>query len=544
MKLLRTLPISKRLWLIQGLILLMLLVLGWVITHQEKEYLYESKTEKTQHVVETASGILEYFYRLESTGTMTHEAAQQAAIAQIKGIRYGQNDYFWINDLTPVMVMHPIKAELNGKELSGVKDPTGKALFLEMTDIAKRSGAGALRYQWAKPNYDKPVPKVSYVKLFQPWGWILGSGVYVDDIEQEFNNYLLQYVLISAALFMVLALLLFIITHSITNPLRQTLNAMANIASGDADLTRRLNEEGQDELTTLSRHFNRFTQNLQTLMRELLGSAHTLGTASSSLAALSEQTYRQSQKQAEQIDLVATAINEVTYSVQEVAKSAGQASNDVTAAEQQAIHGQQNIDNSVRQIEQLAGTIDQAVTVMHSLADQSTQIGSVVEVIGSIAEQTNLLALNAAIEAARAGEQGRGFAVVADEVRLLAQRTQQSTAEIQTMIEKLQQNSSAAVGVIQESSRAMQLTTEQATQAGVSLSMITEVTRTLSGLNASIASATLQQTHVVEDINQNVSLAANLAQQSATAAEHSSEASKQLGALSEALNRLLQQFRT
>ncbi|WP_431978023.1 methyl-accepting chemotaxis protein [Pseudomonas oligotrophica] len=243
------------------------------------------------------------------------------------------------------------------------------------------------------------------------------------------------------------------------------------------------------------------------------------------------------------MELVATAINEVTYAVQEVAKNAEHASNEVGDAESQAGHGQQNIETSLQQIDQLSTTISQAVSVIQSLADETSKIGSVLDVIGSIADQTNLLALNAAIEAARAGEQGRGFAVVADEVRLLAQRTQQSTAEIHTMIERLQKNSGAAVNVIMESNRASQLTVEQASQAGESLGQIAQALRNISGLNASIASATLQQSHVVEDINQNVTQAASLAQSSNDAAEQSSEAGKHLGELADRLNGILRQFK-
>src|SRR3990167_8893172 len=195
------------------------------------------------------------------------------------------------------------------------------------------------------------------------------------------------------------------------------------------------------------------------------------------------------------MELVATAINQVTYGVQDVAKNAEHAATEVHTAEEQALQGQQNIEGSLRQINALSATIDQAVTVIQALAQESTQIGSVLEVIRSIAEQTNLLALNAAIEAARAGEQGRGFAVVADEVRLLAQRTQKSTAEIQVMIERLQGNSEAAVKVINDSSKASQLTIEQARQAGTSLTLIASGLRNLSGLNDSIASAADSRNH-------------------------------------------------
>jgi methyl-accepting chemotaxis protein len=243
------------------------------------------------------------------------------------------------------------------------------------------------------------------------------------------------------------------------------------------------------------------------------------------------------------MELVATAINEVTYGVQDVAKNAENAASEVQTAEDQARHGQHNIEISLRQISDLSATINQAVSVIQALAQESTQIGSVLEVIRSIAEQTNLLALNAAIEAARAGEQGRGFAVFADEVRLLAQRTQKSTAEIQVMIERLQGNSEAAVKVINDSSKASQLTIEQASQAGTSLTQIASGLRNLNSLNASIASATLQQSHVVEDINQNVTQAASLAQENALAAQQSSAAGKQLGQLAEQLNRLLRQFK-
>ncbi|SEN22942.1 methyl-accepting chemotaxis protein [Pseudomonas sp. ok272] len=540
---LRGMSISRRLWLILIVAVLMLLTLGVLMLKQIHDDLYQAKAQKTQHVVQAASGVLAYYHGLESAGTLTRDAAQQQALSVVRGLRYDQDDYFWINDLTPVMIMHPANPKLDGQNLSAIRDPNGFAVFNEMVTIAKAQGAGMVNYAWPKPGASTPVQKTSYVKLFEPWGWIIGSGVYIDDMQAEFRAQVWEASVAGLTIALVMALLVRLIARSIVRPLRETVEAMANIASGESDLTRSLDTHGQDEVTDLARHFNAFTAKLRQVISQLQVSASAVGQSSSNLDDNATQAQARSQQQSQQMEQVATAINEVTYGVQDVAKNAEHAASEVRDAEVQAQQGQVNIDNSLQQIDQLSGTIDQAVEVIRTLASESTQIGGVLEVIRSIADQTNLLALNAAIEAARAGEQGRGFAVVADEVRLLAQRTQKSTAEIQSMIERLQRHSEAAVQVIGDSSRASQLTIEQAGLAGESLNAIGQALRTLNGLNASIASATLQQAHVVEDINQNVTQAAGLSHSNALAAEQSSAASVQLKDLSEQLNGLLRQFR-
>ena len=540
---LRSLPINRRLWLILVVAIVMLIIQGALLLKQIEADLYAAKSEKTQHVVQSAAGILQHYHALEAAGGITREAAQKQAAEIIRNLRYDGQEYFWINDQTPVMVMHPTNPKLEGQNLSGFKDPDGKALFNEMVAISKSQGAGQVNYRWPKPGASDPVPKVSYVQLFHPWGWIIGSGVYVDDVQAEFHTQALKTLLIGLVIAALVALLIVLIVRSITQPLQHAVDAMANIASGDGDLTRTLDTQGNDELSALSRHFNAFTEKLRQVIKHSLDSAGQLDAAARNLGDVAGQSQQHSEQQSQQMELVATAINEVTYGVQDVAKNAEHAATEVHTAEEQALQGQQNIEASLCQINALSATIDQAVTVIQALAQESTQIGSVLEVIRSIAEQTNLLALNAAIEAARAGEQGRGFAVVADEVRLLAQRTQKSTAEIQVMIERLQGNSEAAVKVINDSSQASQLTIEQARQAGTSLTLIASGLRNLSGLNASIASATLQQSHVVEDINQNVTQAASLAHNNALAAQQSSDAGQHLGQLAEQLNRLLGQFR-
>ncbi|MCD5979310.1 methyl-accepting chemotaxis protein [Pseudomonas quasicaspiana] len=539
----RSLSISRRLWLILVVSVLMLFILTAAMLKQVHTDLYAAKAEKTMHVVQSASGILDYYQGLETAGTLTREVAQKQALDAIRGMRYNKDDYFWINDMRPVMIMHPMNAKLVGQDLSAIKDPDGFSVFNEMVAVAKEKGAGMVQYRWPKPGASEPVQKISYIKLFTPWGWILGSGVYVDDVKAEFQQQTINAALFSLAIIVIMVLLVIMIARSIVRPLRDSVQAMADIASGESDLTRSLETQGNDEVTQLARHFNAFTAKLRGVVLQLQASANGLEKASSDLGINAEQAQARSQQQSQQMELVATAVNEVTYGVQDVAKNAEHAANEMRDAESQAHQGQVNIDSSLRQIDHLSGTINQAVEVIRTLSSESTQIGGVLEVISSIAEQTNLLALNAAIEAARAGEQGRGFAVVADEVRLLAQRTQKSTAEIQSMIERLQTHSDAAVKVIADSSRSSQLTIEQANQAGQSLTSISQALRNLNSLNASIASATLQQSHVVEDINQNVTQAAQLSQSTAVAAEQSTQASVQLREMSEQLNGLLRQFR-
>lgn len=535
--------ISKRLWLI--LLLVVAIFVGFAILIAKQTYagLVDGKEIKTQHLVENTIGILEYYHEQEQQGVLTKAQAQEQALAVIKKIRYGRDDYFWVNDLQPVMLMHPMNPALDGQDLSGYKDPDNRQIFNEFVRIATNDGAGFYNYRWPMPGARDPVGKISYVQQFKPWGWVLGTGVYIDDIQAEFRTQTIKSTIIRVVIIAIMVILIVGIIRSITTPLRQVADALKNIASGDGDLTQTLSYRGNDEVGELSSSFNTFTEKLRSVIVELQDTAKTLQQSSSELDKAAHDSLDSSERQLQETEVIATSMNEVTYSVQEVAKNAEQAASEVSSASQQAMAGQQSIYNSLQQTDQLSATIGEAVQVMEALAAESTQIGGVLEVINSIAEQTNLLALNAAIEAARAGEQGRGFAVVADEVRLLAQRTQQSTGEVQHMIDSLQKNSQAAVRVIQESSEASAKTVEQANIASASLEQITHALAALSDLNASIASSTLQQSHVSEEINQNINRVAGLATSSTAAAQQASTSSEHLEQLARSLGNLLAQFK-
>ncbi|WP_297837496.1 methyl-accepting chemotaxis protein [Pseudomonas sp.] len=540
---LRNVPINRRLWLILLVSLLMLAALAALMLQRSYSNLYNAKVQQTRNAVENTLGVFVYFQGLEQAGKLTREQAQEQSMEMVRGLRYAGQEYFFIQNLRSVMLMNPVNLRLEGQDVSGLKDSNGLLFTAEMMRIAKEQGAGMLAYAWPKPGGSEQVEKVSYIALFKPWGWVLGTGVYIDDIKAQFRDELLQTSSLCLLIALLLAAAISLIVHSISRPLQQTVEAMASIASGEGDLTRQLQVSGRDELTSLALHFNVFTDKLRRVIGEMLGVAQLLDRAAQSLSDSASAAQQQSGQQSQQMEQVATAINEVAYSVQDVAKSAEHAATEVRSAEQQAEEGLQSIDRSLAQIDQLSTTIGQAVSAIQSLAEDSTRIGGVLEVIRAIAEQTNLLALNAAIEAARAGDQGRGFAVVADEVRLLAQRTQQSTAEIQVMIEQLQSKSGAAVSVINDSSQASRLTVEQASQAGASLNQIARTLRNISGLGVSIASATLQQSQVVDEINQTVAQTASLAHSNAHTAEESNTASQHLGQVARQLNHLLGQFR-
>jgi methyl-accepting chemotaxis protein len=329
----------------------------------------------------------------------------------------------------------------------------------------------------------------------------------------------------------------------IVGPVKLLSNALGDISQGEADLTRQLDARGRDELSSLASAFNEFVGKNREMIRQVGAAASQLGAAATELSSSTEETREQAGRESAEIDQVATAINQMTATVQEVSRNASEAARAAVTSSQEATTGEAVVQETITTIEALAHQVENAAQVMTRLHADSESIGKVLDVIRSIAEQTNLLALNAAIEAARAGDQGRGFAVVADEVRTLASRTQESTTEIQAVIERLQTGASSAVTVMEEGREKAGQSVIQARKAGDSLQAISDAINNISDMNNQIASAAEEQSAVTEEINQNISNIALAVEQTSSGSNQIATASDELSRLAADLQNLVGRFK-
>ncbi len=504
MSMMTKLNIEKRIWLLCSILVSFFIVLFIYDTFEYKHNLKQGKTNNLSSVIDLAESIVNAEYERFRSGEITEQQAQENSKSLISKLRYQGKEYFWVHDTSNNMVMHPIKPALMNTNVAGVKDPNGKALFVEMTNLVRSKGQGLVDYYWPKPGSEDPVPKLSFVKKAKHWNWIIGSGVYIDDIESEFSTSVIAKLIILSG---ILAFSLFIVLRivaSIVRPIKKTTAAMNNIASGDGDLTQRLKSKGNDELAALSKAFNRFTENVQSVVRQMGENGNQVVAQTEHLEQVCEQSSKAMQQNRHETEQVATAVYQMSATINEVAQNASEASSSVNVVKNKAVNAQRVVEQSIDSINSLASSVNQASETIQNLAAETENIGSILDVIRGIAEQTNLLALNAAIEAARAGEQGRGFAVVADEVRSLAKRTQDATEEIQSMIEQLQSGAHSAVSVINSGNEIAQTSVEKSASVGEALSEISNDITSVSDMSMQIASATEEQSATVDLINQNV----------------------------------------
>ncbi|WCN11709.1 HAMP domain-containing protein [Marinomonas mediterranea] len=525
---LRRISITGRLVGLVAFFSLGLFLIAYLTITASKKSLLEEKYSKTREIVETAMGVIDHMYSLEQSGKLTRQQAQEFAVRTIKNTRYSGSEYFWINDYQGTMVMHSVNPKLDGKPLIELKDVNGKAIFQEMINIVKTDGQGFVDYYWPKPGGEVPFAKISYVKGSGPWGWILGTGIYLDDVDNEFQSEAIRVFLIGAGIVLVALAISFIVLRSILSPLRDIQNALRNIAEGEGDLTARLPESGNDQLSNIARYYNVFVGRLSQVLTKGVSLNRNVEAHSQELKSVASDTYDATARWEGMFsDMTDTilAVNQFKGQVETSTESTLHSTHEMV---NKTDIGQESLRKTEEALTKLSKDLEIGLKAVVELAEHSQSIGSVLDVISGIAEQTNLLALNAAIEAARAGEQGRGFAVVADEVRSLASRTQASTDEIQNMIHRLQTGAKEAESRISSSNEQSKLTTNEISQTSEYLQDIANAVSEINDAGQSVIQSVSQQSDAVQTLQALNEQVAELSKHVSSQVERNSSTSESL----------------
>ncbi|MBC7414960.1 MAG: cache domain-containing protein [Herminiimonas sp.] len=451
-----------------------------------------------QQAVQVMTSTVDALYQREVSGAMTREQAQALAIGVVNAARYSGKEYFWINDMTVKLITHPFRPDLNGKDVSGIKDPEGNALFVRFVELVKREGAGYHRYLWPKPGQEKPVEKISYVAGFAPWGWLIGSGMYMDDLRSDFIAGALRDAGFIVGGLVASLIMLQLVYQSIVRGLDKAARVARAITSGD--VSQQIHLIGGDEIGDLIGEMKTMSEQLNGIMGEVHDAAINLSQSSDEIASVSLDLSGRTENTAASLEETAATMGELMNTVRQNAETTVLAQKHVTAASNVAVEGGQLVAS--------------VVVTMAGISTASVRISEIIGLIDGIAFQTNILALNAAVEAARAGEQGRGFAVVAAEVRTLAHRSAAAAKEIKGLIDDSVTQTRTGEKLVQETGQVM----------GKLVASVQEVNT----LIHDIASSTAEQSNGIAQINSAINELDQMTQQNAAMVEQSAAAAQGL----------------
>ena len=490
----------------------LLALLGWQMKINAEDAL-QARRDATRNHVEVAVGVVAWAHEQETSGKLSRAEAQKLAMQAVSKLRYDVKEYFWINDIDARVIMHPIKPELDGKDASGIKDPNGFALFSAFADTVRRQGKGFVAYQWPKPGSENPVDKISYVQGFEPWGWVIGSGVYIGDLREAITRGLLMNIGVAVVALLFAGYLFLCFYLVMSGGLQETrlhLHAMT-----DGDLTQSPVARGSDETAEVMTDLALMQESLRGMVMrvrassdELVRSSSEIASGAMDLSARTEQAAANLEQSAASMDQIASTVKNTSDATSEAAKVANR------NAEVAADGGRVMRD---------------VVTTMDGIRSSSAKIGEIISTIDGIAFQTNILALNAAVEAARAGDQGRGFAVVASEVRTLAKRSAEAAKEIKSLIGKSVEQVESGTGIVRK--------------AGATIEEIVSSSQRVNQLLGEVANGAREQSLGIGQIGQAVQELDKMTQQNAALVEESAASAAAMKELAEALVAEVARFR-
>ncbi len=537
-----TWKISTRLRLMLGLTIFGLLVLCIVALMELKGTMLEDRKQKTKNLVEATHSILTYHQRLASEGRLSLQDAQKLAMENIRAMRYGKNDYFFIFDTGHHYILNPPKPEAEGKYVAELKDAHGKYLVKEIISVATQQGGGYVDYWFPRPGQQNAEPKLSYVQAFTPWNWVIGTGIYIDDVDTEFNHNAMILGGISAILLAILAIYGISMGNSIVKQLGGepaiAAEVMRKVASGDLTA-----ESGATERGSLLHALDTMVHALRDLVSSINNGANEVVSNAERIAKASRNVASASERQADATSAMAAAIEELTVSSSQISDNATATESDSQDSMTLAGQGAERVEQATDAIKRIASTVNDASARIAALNERAQQVSSIANVIKDIAGQTNLLALNAAIEAARAGEQGRGFAVVADEVRKLAERTSVATTEIEQMISGIQSDTVSAVSAMNAALPEVEQGVELAGSASNTLRTIQEGSgRTVERVR-DVANATREQSMASTSISQRVEQIAQMVEETTYTVRETNSTADQLERIAHELQDQISRFK-
>ncbi|NVK17247.1 MAG: cache domain-containing protein [Methylocystaceae bacterium] len=469
------LKVAAKIWLPAIIFSVALVAVAAISANTLDRTLLKDRQDKVRNLVEAAYGVVEHFAKKSASGEMTTEEAQTAAKDVIRDLRYDKVEYFWINNTKQIMIMHAVSPKLNGKNLSDLEDANGKKFFSEFTVIVNENPEGGfLDYLWPKAGFDEPVKKISYVKLSKEWGWIIGSGLYLDDVEAAFWAEFKVFASLVVVTLLIAGAASLMVARNLTKGLNQLSGQMGVLASGDHSIDI-AGQDRVDEIGDMAKAVEVFKQNAiegdRLRKQQEEDRVSQAEERKNSLLSLADELQDRMRGVIDEMDSVVVNVGHSADSMHRSAEQTSKESASVASISEQASANVQTVAAATeelnassseigRQVEHTNQTAQAAANeakqtneVIQGLSGAAGKIGEVVSMIQDIAEQTNLLALNATIEAARAGEAGKGFAVVASEVKNLANQTAKATDQVAQQISTIQSETDRAVDAIHGISR-------------------------------------------------------------------------------------------